>query len=364
MQPRFKTWVINEEGRNIIGDGRYRLLEAIRDLGSLSQAAKLLRMSYRKAWGDVRKLETMLGAAVIERRRGGRRGGGSASLTPVGLEALERYRAFRHEVEAAVEGAFQKHLAALTRPETENGSPPPDRDACAPSLDDGSSAAPTERAGGAPDPSQIGTPHADPRRAARTAIILAGGESSRMGTDKALLRVRSRDRSSGEETGDLTIVERLRDALSPLCGEILLSSNSPERHGFLGLPIVPDEERGQGPLMGLYSALRASSSAVNFVVGCDVPELDAAFARRLFEIAESTNCDAVVPVTTQGRLEPLMAVYRKDLAGPMGRCLGEGVRRMRDFLSRCRVETLPLDDAPWRRNLNTPEDVEAYRRGP
>ena len=185
-----------------------------------------------------------------------------------------------------------------------------------------------------------------------------------MGTDKALLRVRSRGRSSDEETGDPTIVERLRDALSPLCGEILLSSNSPERHGFLGLPIVPDEERGQGPLMGLYSALRASSNEINFVVGCDVPELDAAFVRRMFEIAESTNCEAVVPVALHGRLEPLMAVYRKDLAGPMRRCLDEGVRRMRDFLSRCRVRTMPLGDAPWRRNLNTPEDVEAYRHGP
>jgi molybdate transport system regulatory protein len=104
---QYKLWLSSVSGEGIIGDGKVMLLEAIRDTGSLSAAASQLGLSYRKAWGDIRKAESLLGYPLTEKHRGGK-DGGSSRLTPQALRLLEAYRALQVETGRSVEKAFRE----------------------------------------------------------------------------------------------------------------------------------------------------------------------------------------------------------------------------------------------------------------
>ncbi|MEW5935428.1 MAG: LysR family transcriptional regulator, partial [Bacillota bacterium] len=86
MRARAKVW-LEDGGRMVFGEGAYQLLAGIRRHGSLSGAAGELRMSYRMAWGVIRKLEGRLGYPLVESRVGGEEGGGTV-LTRAGEELL------------------------------------------------------------------------------------------------------------------------------------------------------------------------------------------------------------------------------------------------------------------------------------
>lgn len=105
MEPHFRVW-IEEDGEPIFGEGLFLLLQGVERLGSIAQAAKSLGMSYRQAWGHVRKVEQRLGVKLLERQVGGEAGGG-AKLTPAGRDWVDRYRRFQAEVSRAVAEAFQ-----------------------------------------------------------------------------------------------------------------------------------------------------------------------------------------------------------------------------------------------------------------
>jgi len=93
-------------------------------------------------------------------------------------------------------------------------------------------------------------------------------------------------------------------------------------------------------------------------VACDIPDIDMAFVRRLLRAARGH--DAAVPVTPDGRLEPLLAVYREGFLGPAREALDAGKRRVRDAFDACTVNYVPLEDVDWLRNLNTPEEYAAF----
>src|SRR2546422_171213 len=102
-------------------------------------------------------------------------------------------------------------------------------------------------------------------------IILAGGQSRRMGQNKALLRL---------APGGPTLIERVIAAVAPF-GPLLLVTNTPEVYAFLGRPMVPDAETGVGPLAGLLAGLQAAVPAYNFVLACDMPWLQPALLAHL-----------------------------------------------------------------------------------
>ena len=106
IRPRFKVWLSKGDTDGVFGGGKWRLLEAIDREGSLLAAAASLGISYRKAWGDLRKAERDLGVTFLERRRGGR-DGGESRLTAAGKLWLKEYRRFHDKVERAVEQAFK-----------------------------------------------------------------------------------------------------------------------------------------------------------------------------------------------------------------------------------------------------------------
>ena len=91
-----------------VGPGKIALLEQIAALGSISAGGRALNMSYRRAWELIEELNSIFGKPVVESRSGGKKGGG-ATLTPLGLSLISRYRA----MERAAAAATEPHLAAL-----------------------------------------------------------------------------------------------------------------------------------------------------------------------------------------------------------------------------------------------------------
>ena len=101
----YKLWLSSVSGEDILSEETYGLLRAILEKGSLSAAASKQGISYRKAWGDLKKAESLLGYELTEKKRGGREGGHSR-LTPGALKLLEAYDALRTKLDDAVEEAF------------------------------------------------------------------------------------------------------------------------------------------------------------------------------------------------------------------------------------------------------------------
>jgi len=188
------------------------------------------------------------------------------------------------------------------------------------------------------------------RLAETTAIIMAGGNSGRMGADKSMLEVDGRP-----------MIERLGAQLRGYFDQVIVSTNDAAKLRFLGLEVVPDRLPGQGPLMGMASALGASANDLNFVVACDIPNVDLRYVRKIVDWTASSGADAVVPTTGPGKHEPLFAVYRKSALAAMNKALSSGARKILDISPFCRLEYVDLGRADWLVNLNTPRQYEDFR---
>lgn len=113
LQAHYKLWLSLKNGDGILGDGKWRLLKAIEEFGSISKAAIDLGISYRKAWGDLKKVEELLGVAVIEKHRGGQ-AGGSSVITPQGLSLIKAYTRFHNDFGNAFQRSFEKFLREIS----------------------------------------------------------------------------------------------------------------------------------------------------------------------------------------------------------------------------------------------------------
>jgi molybdenum cofactor guanylyltransferase len=184
-----------------------------------------------------------------------------------------------------------------------------------------------------------------------TAIVLAGGHSRRMGTDKSMLPI------DGQP-----MIEHICQQLRGTFAQVLISANDTEKFSFLGLQVIPDRRPDQGPLMAVASALEASQTELNLIIGCDIPQIRLPVARRM--LAEGEEADIVIPVTEDGKEQPLFAVYRRSIHRHMNAALESGARRLADVYSLCRVRRIELGDAGWFANLNTMADYERFRSGP
>lgn len=181
-----------------------------------------------------------------------------------------------------------------------------------------------------------------------TGLILAGGQSRRMGRDKAFLKL-----------GGRTAVERTLVVFRPLFDEIIIVSNAPEKFSLPGIRAVPDKIPGKGPLGGLYAGLRAADSARCFVAACDMPLIRRELAAYFSGI---TGCDAAVP-SIRGKLQPLLALYSKSCLPAIRALLDAGDLRMESLLRAVNTrilseeELLPFDPELLSFvNMNTPDD--------
>jgi len=179
------------------------------------------------------------------------------------------------------------------------------------------------------------------------AVILAGGRSTRMGTDKALLEIEGRPLIAG-----------LVDQLRPHFDDIMISIAQQGDTLVPGVRHVADQKPGSGPLMGIHSAVAASSCRVNFVVACDVPDTQVGFIRKLLSF--SALCDVAIPTFGNGNLEPLLAVYCRDVLPHTAAMIAGENLRVRDLLARCRSRIVEVARNDWYKNLNEPAAYQEY----
>ena len=193
-----------------------------------------------------------------------------------------------------------------------------------------------------------------------TGFILAGGASSRMGRDKALL-----------EFGGVPLILHTARLLEPLVDKVVVVGN-PGRYAALGLRAIADdtqsrgglEKTGRGPLAGIAAALAATHSRWNLILACDLPYLSPEWIDWLVLRALESPAEAVVPRTKRG-IEPLAAVYRSECVATIVAALDRGVRKVSDAIGELRVDFVYPRE--WRhidpsklilRNMNAPRDYE------
>ena len=177
-----------------------------------------------------------------------------------------------------------------------------------------------------------------------------GGNSSRMGRDKALLPWHG-----------ATLAQAVAESVRAAAGCVTLVGSG-RRYGHLGYGVVPDMYAGEGPLGGILTALENSAADWNLIAACDMPALSADFLSQLLDAAERCEGDALVCVSPSGRLEPLCAVYhRRSRSGLYAAFLG-GARKVAVALEGIRLVVWPVPEVSYFQNVNTPEDWAAYDR--
>ena len=181
-------------------------------------------------------------------------------------------------------------------------------------------------------------------------VVLAGGQSQRMGSNKALLRIDDRE----------TLIARVVNNLHLLSDDIVVVSNTPELYADLPVRQTGDQFPGSGPLAGLHAGLHAARHPWSLVVACDMPLVDHRLVR--FMILLTQGHQLVVP-RWNGELEPLHALVRQTCLPAIEARLKAGQRRVISFYPDVRVRVVEpheigIFDPEGRSffNANTPED--------
>ena len=172
-----------------------------------------------------------------------------------------------------------------------------------------------------------------------TGFVLAGGESSRMGQDKAFMQL-----------GGRTLLAHALERLQAAAGNAWIVGSAKKFAAFGA--VVEDLYPGRGPLAGIQAALTGSQTELNLITGVDMPFLDLDFLKYLIARARASQAVVVVP-RAGGRLQPLCAIYRKDFAGVAKRSLRAGKNKVDSLFSE--VQTLVIEPSEWERNGFTEE---------
>jgi molybdopterin-guanine dinucleotide biosynthesis protein A len=160
-------------------------------------------------------------------------------------------------------------------------------------------------------------------------VIQAGGQSSRMGQDKALKLFLDRP-----------LIQRVIERLRPIADELLVTTNHPADYAFLSLPLFTDLKPGRGPLGGLYTALFYAKYSIVAVAACDMPFVNAELFTAASDMLIREEADVVVAKTDKG-YESLHAVYRRESCIPaIEAAIASDKWRMDSWLSQVKIRLL------------------------
>jgi len=162
-----------------------------------------------------------------------------------------------------------------------------------------------------------------------TGIILAGGKSTRMGTEKGLQLLNGK-----------TLIEYAIEAISSVCDTIVISSNS-DAYSNLNYKVIADEIPGIGPMGGIYSALKQSESESNLVLSCDLPFVSRKLLSYILQMAP--GYDVAVPWEGNQHYEPLCAFYNKNTLPLMEQFIQNNVYKLPEFFNHILVNKLIID---------------------
>lgn len=182
--------------------------------------------------------------------------------------------------------------------------------------------------------------------------ILAGGQSRRMGFNKAFIELEGQ-----------TIIARAAHTMADVFHSPAIIANDTTLYSHLGLPVYPDVIKDAGSLGGIYTALYHSKDYA-FVVACDMPWLDPGCVRHVLDNVHGEDC--VIPFIS-GRLHPMHAAWSKGCMKQIEAMINEGNLRINDLLKRLNIKRLTEEHfkgLPIERsveNVNTRQDLERTR---
>ena len=185
-----------------------------------------------------------------------------------------------------------------------------------------------------------------------TVCVQAGGQSSRMGEDKALKPFLGRP-----------LIQRVVERLSPIADELIVTTNRPDDYSFLHLRLVSDLKPGRGALGGLYTAIASATHPIVAVVACDMPFANTKLIEGMSRLLVEHEADVVIAKSEEG-YEPLHAVYRRETCLPAIESAIEADQwKVIAWFPEVKVRVLASDEiksydpsglAFW--NVNTPEE--------
>jgi len=183
-------------------------------------------------------------------------------------------------------------------------------------------------------------------------VVQAGGQSSRMGEDKALKTFLGRP-----------LIQRVVDQLALIADEIIVTTNRPDDYSFLDLRLISDLKPGRGALGGLYTAIASATYPVVAVVACDMPFASSMLIEKMNKLLLDEEVDVVIAKSDEG-YEPLHAVYRRETCLPaIEAAIDADLWKVIAWFPQVKVrvltpEEIKLSDpnglAFW--NVNTPEE--------
>lgn len=171
---------------------------------------------------------------------------------------------------------------------------------------------------------------------------MAGGKSSRMGTNKALLVYKGK-----------RLIDRVVEIILPLVDEVVISSN--ETLPYLPYPFITDAVEAIGPMGGLQACLGKSISEWNLIIPCDAPYLSVALYQQMLQ--HTTAVDAVIPKHADGKIEPLIGLYNRRLIPLIDEQVARGDYKLINLLHRARVYYFETEEQFQFRNMNYPDDL-------
>jgi len=180
------------------------------------------------------------------------------------------------------------------------------------------------------------------------AYILAGGKSSRMGTDKGLLLFEEK-----------AMIQYVIEQLQPIFNKLVIVSNNPEYEKF-GLEVIPDLIKDIGPAGGIYTALKHSKTKLNFMVSCDMPFVT---KEAIAFIIENTNDSQIILLENIGKIEPLFGIYAKDCEAVWLQLIQQNIIKLQKMVSYFKLKTIPVENneifkESFFKNINTKEDFD------
>lgn len=187
-----------------------------------------------------------------------------------------------------------------------------------------------------------------------TGVVLAGGQSSRMGQDKSLLPLNGKP-----------AITHICEALAAVCDDLIIISNTPEKYGFLDLPIYKDVSTGKGPLAGLHAAMHHHQSDAYLLTACDMPFIESEIYSFLIEQLKEN--DAIVPLYGNYK-QPLAAVYRRNVLPHIASLLRNDQLKMAMLLENIKVKyqvNFPFTEEVVKKhffNMNHPEEYEQAKQ--
>lgn len=185
-----------------------------------------------------------------------------------------------------------------------------------------------------------------------TGIILAGGKSSRMGSDKGLI-----------ELDGKKFIEHILAALVPNVDEVIIIANN-SNYNALGYKVFPDIIKDHGPLGGIYTGLMNTKTENNVVISCDTPFINSGLINYIIE--NKGEADICIPVF-KGDTQPLCAIYSKKIVGGLHKLLQENELKIHNMLKHFIIKEIPITDKltfytdRLLTNINTPEELKQQK---